>query len=749
MFRLAAALILSVPFFSQPFATGAQLISSTYLRAGFSPVATATDSTGNVYLAGNITLDSWTTRQGVLVLKLNSQGTQTLFESYVNGSSGESVAGIAVDSAGNIYVTGSTRSADFPITLGGGLTTPPTGSGDRRPFVTRLDPNGIITFSSVLGGPGGAAAIAIATDGNILVGGLSDGQGFTSTPKAYSVPDTTNRPFLIKLDPQTPKIVFSATGIGGSSIAQDTAGDIFVSGSTTLTGYPTTPGAYQTQFPADSYCEVPCQLSFPAPVQYVTKIDPTASKLIYSTGLNPPDGVNGAVTNAGLVVDSDGNAYVTGTVPRGSTYPFTTSPAATNSLIQFITKLDPLGSKVLFSVPAGGAGLLLDGSGNLYAAGILTAPDILDIQLFLGPGRTVPPPVPAGLPADLSGECLPNNITAISDAYLQKVDSATGVVDSAQFIDASIFSSASIALGSQGEVWLAGAVSQPDTPFTPNAILPYGLQLGLQPGAYLASAVLSQTDAALPVVGCVLEAATSMHVGLIAPKQLLTIIGLNLGPAKGVTAPSGGSSSLGGVTVTFGGTPAQLLYVSSSQINVAVPAGIRDSTVMEINFNGALSAGRLFPVVFSNPSFFASLFADQPSCSVSGAAPPLLARNADGSINSCAHTAKPGSVVSFYLNGVGNGIADHPGPFPQIADAPVLIGGASAEVVNFVQENAWVTRVDVRVPSYLSELQGAFPIAVTMQANGQPVGPLSISLVSVLPSDSVGSPVPLSLWVEP
>jgi hypothetical protein len=61
----------------------------------------------------------------------------------------------------------------------------------------------------------------------------------------------------------------------------------------------------------------------------------------------------------------------------------------------------------------------------------------------------------------------------------------------------------------------------------------------------------------------------------------------------------------------------------------------------------------------------------------SGFAPPVLARNADGSINSCTHASEPGSAVSLYLNGVGLGISLFGEP-PQIFEISAIIGGVSA-----------------------------------------------------------------------
>jgi uncharacterized protein (TIGR03437 family) len=744
-FRFAGVLLLAASYLA-----GAQLTSSTYLRASFTPAAIATDATGNIYVAGNIVLDSVTGRQGVLVVKLNPQGTEYLYETYISGSTGEYTGGIAVDGTGNAYIAGTTTSSDFPLTPGGALTSPATGPNDPRPFLVRLDSNGIITLSTIFGGQGGASAVAIASDGNILVSGGSGQKGFPSTPGAYSVPDTTNRPYLIKLDPTTPKILFSATGIGGTSIALDAAGEIFVSG---LTGfpsdYPTTPGAYQTQFHDNLVCEFPCHFYSPGGNQYVTKIDPTGSKLIYSTGLNPPndDGLdyNGddpnliSITNAGLVVDAAGNAYVTG-VTVYPHYPFTTPPPPNLVTVPFVSKLDPTGSKLLFSVPAGGSSLQLDESGNLAAAGILYGP--------------VPPSSAAtsamvGLPANFPSLCLPNNVTSFSEGYLQQLDLTTGTVRSVQFLDGSIVSSAVIALGSEGKVWMSGATSRPDIPFTLNPLFPPNLGPAPQPGAYLASIAFSEsTTPTGPQLGCVLDSADMMHAGPIAPGQLLTLMGTNLGPEEGVSAPAGGSTSLAGVTVTFDDTPAKLLYVSPSQINVAVPgvsqasASIEPTSVMQIRVNGAPAAVRLFPVTSSTPSLFADLFASTPASCTQGYPPPALARNADGSINSCLQPSKPGSTISLYLNGVGIGTSLDNGYFG-IFDWDVVINGASAEVVNVTNENEWVTRVDVRLPASVTSTPGmAQGFNVTMRESGLTVGPFYLTLTA-------GTSLPLTIWVEP
>ncbi len=213
-----------------------------------------------------------------------------------------------MDRAGNAYVVGMTYSPDFPVTTGAPPTTASTDT--RRSFLTKLDPNGEVLFSTLLGGtaPSGAQAVAVTAQGLILVSGNAQGPGFPVTASAYNVPDTTGRPYLMELDSSGAKVIFSATGIGGSAIAFDPSGNIYVAGNTARLDYPTTPGAYQTTFHLAFYCFGLCQIGFAGVNQHVTKLKPDGSSLIYSTAVSGSSG--GQTVNAGLAVDAAGNAYL-------------------------------------------------------------------------------------------------------------------------------------------------------------------------------------------------------------------------------------------------------------------------------------------------------------------------------------------------------------------------------------------------------------------------------------------------------
>ena len=210
----------------------------------------------------------------------------------------------------------------------------------------------------------------------------------------------------------------------------------------------------------------------PGTNQYVTKVDPAGSKLIYSTGV----GSQYQTVNNGLAVDAAGNAYVTG-LAYGS-YNWTVAQPNYAQVSPFLTKLDAAGAHALYSIQIGGAGVALDAQGDVYVGGAYNA-------MYLGfmPGIPLPGP-PLGI-TNLPAQCQTNNVTTFSEGYVSHLDAATGNVLSTVLVDGSNASAAGIALAGGLNVWLAGPTTQADTPITPGALTPTMLQRGPLPGAYL------------------------------------------------------------------------------------------------------------------------------------------------------------------------------------------------------------------------------------------------------------------------
>ena len=153
--------------------SGDSLVFSTYLGGSSSDVGQdiAVDSTGNVYITG-LTLSTDFPIEGAFqatpggqdafVTKLNSSGNALVYSTYLGGGGNDESFGITVDGSGNAYITGYTRSTDFP-TEG----TNQTYQGEQDAFVTKLDSSGsALAYSTYLGGGGRDNAWDIAVDGS-------------------------------------------------------------------------------------------------------------------------------------------------------------------------------------------------------------------------------------------------------------------------------------------------------------------------------------------------------------------------------------------------------------------------------------------------------------------------------------------------------------------------------------------------------------------------------------------------------
>jgi hypothetical protein len=306
--------------------------------------------------------------EDAFVTKLDAAGSTLLYSTYLGGTGLDNGFGIAVDYTGSAHVTGYTESTDFPTTPVAFDTT--FNGGLQDAFLTKLDASGsALLDSTYLGGSDDDAGQGIAVDvvRGAYVTGFTRSTDFPTTPGAF---DTTYSggqldAFVTKLSPIQSAPVYS-TYLGGSdfdagyNIAVDGAESAYVTGETDSTDFPTTPGAF------DTTADVP-------PDAFVTKLDAVGSAVLYSTYLGGADGDLGF----GVAVDAGGSAYVTG-VTTSTDFPTTPGAfdtSANGDLDAFVTKLDAVGSALLYSTYLGGAnaeqgyGVAVDGAESAYVSG--------------------------------------------------------------------------------------------------------------------------------------------------------------------------------------------------------------------------------------------------------------------------------------------------------------------------------------------------------------------------------------------
>ena len=190
-------------------ATGTALVYSTFLGGSDEDLGfgIAVDSNGSAYVTGATASGNFPTTPGAFqtsfggtfdafVTKLNATGSALGYSTYLGSSGDDFGAGIAVDAAGNTYVTGATESADFPVTVG---AFQPGFGGNFDAFVTKLDTtktgSDSLVYSTFLGGTGLDDGFAIAVDaaGNAYVTGDTNSPDFPTTLGAFQ---TTLSPSL-------------------------------------------------------------------------------------------------------------------------------------------------------------------------------------------------------------------------------------------------------------------------------------------------------------------------------------------------------------------------------------------------------------------------------------------------------------------------------------------------------------------------------------------------------------------------
>ncbi len=475
------------------------LIYSTYLGGSAHSYgsAIAVDRSGNAFVTGTTYATDFPVTAGayqssnngapgynVFITKLNRGGTNVLYSTYLGGSEGnwgDAGTGIAIDTAGNAYVTGFTNSTDFPTTPGAlQRRSKSTTYNYGNAFVAKLNATGTaLLYSTYLGGSDGyfdgdgetASGIAVDSIGEAYVIGTSSSSDFPTTKGAfqtknpafsYNIESDGRSAFVTKLNARGNGLIYSTylggskspppslPGLapsGGAAIALDRSGNAFVTGWTAAIDFPVTPGAYRTSNGSDEV------------LAFVTKLNASGTGLVYSTylgGSGYKNTTEGDVPS-GIAIDSVGEAFVTGGT-ESSDFPVTpgafqsTNHALSNA---FVTKLNAAGTALVYSTYLGGSGhdaassIAIDRAGNALIAGSTSSSDF---------------PVVPGVIEFFN----PNK--GYRSGFITKINTTGSSLIYSTYLGGSGYDQAtSIAVDSGGSVFVTGAAGSPDFPITAGA----------------------------------------------------------------------------------------------------------------------------------------------------------------------------------------------------------------------------------------------------------------------------------------
>ncbi len=644
--------------------------------------AAKVDASGNIYLAGQTTTNAGS--GAAYIARLSPSGA-SVYAVTIGGSGSSTSAATAldIDSAGAVYVVGTTTASDFPVSAGA------VQSAGATAFAVKLDQKGSTVYSALIAGNAQTQPRSVVVNSKkemVVSGQLTTSSGSSVTLAL----------FLLKLSADGTQVVAGPQGVGGL-VAADAQDNIYVSGSEPGGSKEpaATPGAFQG-VPAASFCGCPLFGFYCGGDQFVASLTPDLSGTRFLTYLTAKYGAAPAY----MTVDAQGNILIAGTTSAPA-YPTTSGSyqpgyTAANGIVNtcgppipleytspsgYVTLLKPDGSGLVFSTFFSGTKTDSVSFAALSKTGIYLAGQAGSVDLPGFDGAVPPPCAPVGF------------VTRMT-------------------LDGS-------------------AISESRTP--PGTPLAYDSTSGT---LLLASGNdLIRFDPSQPTpVACMLDAADLGPVTAIAPGELLSMFGrfqyFGISPFPSAASYLTGlfpvmSQSL---EIVANQTPAPLLYVSEQQVNFQVPYEIAGSaqanlavTYSDVNGN-SVSNSRTFPVAAINPVAFLS----QPS--YENQTFPLTL-NADGTVNSQTNPAAAGSVVTIFLDGLGvtspppvTGLVNTSPPAPltlPVVVTPNCAGIYCSPAPTFVSAGSaagsisGVTQVQLRAPSNPSpgfELQAIFSL---------------------------------------
>ncbi len=694
----------------------------------------------------------------------------------------------AVDASGNLYFTGAagaltTTPGAFQTTfnLGKPCSTPTPGPCTDA-FVAKFSPAGDLIYATYLGGSGVDAGQAIAVDGagNVYVAGYTYSNDFPITANALNKTFTGTQfseccqtpagpggeAFIAKLDPAGQTLVYSTfLGGNGNTVAQmlgiDAEGNAYVYGWTDAANFPVTPGAYG-QKPLSSFQP-----------QFVSKINPAGSALVYSTYFNTffydPPAPPGEVQT--LALDAAGSVYLAGTVKSGDS--FFATPGAFQTVLKgdsdaFVVKLSPDGSRVVYATFLGGSGtesgnsIAVDANGNAWLVGNTSSDDF---------------PTTAPLPHQNGGVFVARlNSSGSSLVFSSRI--GTVMASGADF---GSDNGSLVLLDAAGNAFVNGVAQNPVTTtdafernqcgggrflaeWNPQGALLYstllkeGTVLGMDatenfylqtylsfasPASNLLAKFNPATRPLSASIACV--GAADVAAG-VSPGAIITLYGDRLGPQAPVITQFDANGALptevANTQVLFDGLPAPLLYVQASQINAIAPweltfnpnsadaLPVFGSLVVAYNGRGSI------PLLAFISAFSPGIFCLNSASPCQGA---IL--NEDGTVNSPSNPAKRGSTISIFGTGFGllnpvpqDGtiVQDTQHLVPEVIEVVFFPGLLEAKVTyvgNVAMSVAGLIQVNAQIPESLPDSAVAKGVTFFIREAHNPVSnPVSIAV---------------------
>ncbi len=372
-----------------------------------------------------------------------------IYTTFLGGSIDDHADGIAVDGTGAAYICGYTVSTNYPTTVG---AYKPIYGTDYEGFITKVNPMGVVAYSTFIGGSSTdwPNAITVDVSGAAYVTGYTGSSNFPTTAGAFQNTYSGMQDiFITKLNATGSALTYSTyLGVSGTedarSIAADTFGAVYVTGYTTSPLFPTTAGAIQSVYGGFYDC-------------FVTKLSPSGSSLIYSTLLG---GISAEIAT-NITVDASNAAYITGQT-RSVNFPTTPGvfqKAFTNigdSSDCFVAKINPSGTALLYSTFLGGSaqdiseGIAVDASGAAYIVGTTTSKNF---------------PTTSGASAKTIG--------GYQDVFVTKINAIGSELVYSTFLGGSFPENArDIKVDASGAAYIVGNTDSKDFPTTQGALQP-------------------------------------------------------------------------------------------------------------------------------------------------------------------------------------------------------------------------------------------------------------------------------------